>query len=217
MPLRRFTPSYRAGLLVAFLLLFWLSVHDLAPSTDLLLQHILTVLLLVVLLAHGWRYRLSNSSYTLLFCFMLLHLVGARHYYSSVPYDEWTQRWLGFNVTHAFDFSRNHYDRLVHFLFGLLILPVAHELLGRNTSLGYGVRLLLGVVVVHLFGSAYEFIEWTVAMVMDPQASATYNGQQGDIWDPHRDLLLAVAGAATSSVWLAAWRWHRLRKRSASQ
>ena len=47
--------------------------------------------LFVVLLVWSYRtFRLSNISYTTIFIFMCLHVVGAHYTYSEVPYQEWT-------------------------------------------------------------------------------------------------------------------------------
>ena len=104
-----------------------LSCINAASPPDLLLQHTPTVVFLVVLIATAIRHPLSNLTYTLLFLFFLLHLVGARHLYSFVPYDDWSEELFGVRIADIFGFRRNHYDRLVHLCFGLLILYPAEE------------------------------------------------------------------------------------------
>lgn len=46
----------------------------------------------------------------------------------------------------------------------------------------------------------YELFEWGVAVVMAPDAAEVYNGQQGDMWDPHKDMALATLGALVAVV-----------------
>jgi len=41
----------------------------------------------------------------------------------------------------------------------------------------------------------YEWLEWLVAISLSPQDAEAYNGQQGDMWDAHKDMLLATLGA----------------------
>jgi putative membrane protein len=41
----------------------------------------------------------------------------------------------------------------------------------------------------------YEWAEWAIALTMSPEAAEAYNGQQGDVWDAHMDMLLATVGA----------------------
>ena len=52
----------------------------------------------------------------------------------------------------------------------------------------------------------YELFEWGLTMVLSPQDAAAYNGQQGDMWDAHMDMLLATLGA------LAAWPRRRAER-----
>jgi phosphoribosylglycinamide formyltransferase-1 len=37
--------------------------------------------------------------------------------------------------------------------------------------------------------------EWAIALTLSPDQAEAYNGQQGDIWDAHMDMLLATIGA----------------------
>ncbi|MBB4904255.1 DUF2238 domain-containing protein [Actinophytocola algeriensis] len=42
--------------------------------------------------------------------------------------------------------------------------------------------------------------EWGVAAVMAPGMAESYNGQQGDLWDPHKDMALAALGTLVAVV-----------------
>ena len=41
----------------------------------------------------------------------------------------------------------------------------------------------------------YEWLEWGIALALSPEAAEAYNGQQGDVWDAHADMLLATIGS----------------------
>ncbi|MHC4615511.1 MAG: DUF2238 domain-containing protein, partial [Planctomycetota bacterium] len=194
---------YRIWLLGAFLVLFPLSCINAASPPDLLLQHTPTVVFLVVLVATGIRHPLSNLSYTLLFVFLLLHLVGARHLYSYVPYDNWAEQLFGVRLADLFGFRRNHYDRLVHLCFGLLLFYPAREVVVRLMKIRGAWSFVVAVWSIIVFSTIYELLEWVVAIVMAPEASERYNGQQGDVWDAHRDTALATGGAVFSALVLA--------------
>ena len=73
------------------------------------------------LLASHRYFRFSRVSYTLIFLFLALHEIGAHYTYSLVPYDAWSQRWLGFSLDAALGFKRNQFDRAIHFAYGLLL------------------------------------------------------------------------------------------------
>ena len=73
--------------------------------------------------------------------FFTLHAIGGRYIYSFVPYDQWSQDWLGFTVSQVTGWQRNHYDRLVHFSFGFLLAYPAREILERlQVARGYASR-----------------------------------------------------------------------------
>ena len=46
----------------------------------------------------------------------------------------------------------------------------------------------------------YEWFELAVAMTMSGKDTEAYNGQQGDMWDAHKDILMATLGSL-------AWMW----------
>lgn len=164
------------------------------------LQHLPTVLALIVLAWLAHRPKLSDASMTAIVLFMWLHILGARYIYSYVPYDQWTQYWLGFSIDRAFGFTRNHYDRVVHFGYGLLATVPQIELLGRQWQFGKWSAHFFSFALVLAAGAAYEMLEWLLAVVMAPDWAERYNGQQGDLWDAQKDMLCAALGALLSSA-----------------
>jgi putative membrane protein len=58
---------------------------------------------------------------------------------------------------------------------------------------------VLAVMAIMCSSLLYEWLEWAIALTLSPKAAESYNGQQGDIWDAHADMLLATLGA--SSAW----------------
>ena len=130
MPRRRLP----AVLLLAFAVI-WVRLA-IAPSyrEDWLLENVI-VFIAVPLLVLGWfRAPLSSPSYVLIFVFMVLHEIGAHYTYSEVPYDAWWQSVAGFSLNASLGWERNHYDRLLHGLFGILITAPLRELLVRREA-----------------------------------------------------------------------------------
>lgn len=193
----------RAWLAIAFFALFIISAIWPAHPQDFLIEHILTVLAVGLLIWADRVRPLSNLSAVLIFCFLSLHLLGAHYTYSEVPYDRWSEMLFGTPLSDRFGWQRNHYDRLVHAAFGLLLVYPTRELLGRlfPEIQIHDVRLLLvAVLVLALFSKVYELLEWVFTLIMTQEAAAVYNGEQGDIRDAHKDMTLALAGAVTSAV-----------------
>jgi putative membrane protein len=187
------------------------------PYADfLLMQHVPTALAAVVL---GWvsnRFVISRLSFAAIILFLCLHTVGARYLYSYTPYDAWSERLLGINITETFGFERNHYDRLVHFSFGLLLAVPVQEFERRYLGLSLAVASVLAIECIIATSASYEMIEWLVAVVFTPEWADQFLGQQGDPFDAQKDMALATAGAILSIGTLAlVGFWNsRLRKGS---
>jgi putative membrane protein len=123
--------------------------------------------------------------------FLLLHTVGSHYTYSHVPLGEW--------VRELFALSRNHYDRLVHFSFGLLLLLPNLELaLGPAPGRRPWVHYYLAFATIAWWSVFYELLEWLTAHVVDPAAGTAFLGTQGDAWDSQQDMAVACIGAAAA-------------------
>ena len=170
------------------------SIHPLEYVPDLLHQ-IGTLLMLGLLFLCFYKIGLSFASFALYIGFLLIHIVGAHYLYSYVPYSDWTQALFGFNLDQTMGWSRNMYDRLVHFAYGLFLYPLFLRLfqvwLPSLKPLTLYVLVIQFVMATSLF---YEWIEWLIAIGLSPEEAENYNGQQGDIWDAHKDMLLATLG-----------------------
>lgn len=202
--------SYQGTLLSGTVLLLLLGCLGAPYPEQMYLQHVPTVAAIGLLGLSARRFPLSDAAFTCLVAFLLLHILGARYIYSYVPYDRWSELLFGADLTSTFGFRRNHYDRLVHFAFGALwVLPV-REICVRGFQVPRRFAWYVALEFVLAFSMVYELFEWGLSIVLSPHDAAAYNGQQGDIWDAHKDMSLALLGAILGlSVMLAA----RLRDR----
>ncbi len=182
--------------LLGVLLFLLLLVQIEQPYPEIaLLQHIPTMLLLVAAPALLRSWPLSTPAVACIVAFMALHTLGGRYAYSSVPYDAWSRALTGTSLSDAFGWTRNHYDRLVHFAFGALsVIPVA-EIARRWGGLGKRGAALTVLGWVLSTSCLYEIFEWLLTIVAAGETADRYNGQQGDIWDAQKDMALAVLGA----------------------
>ena len=153
---------------------------------DWALENVLTVIGIGILLYTYRSFPLSRVSYTCIFVFLVFHTLGSHYTYAKVPYTEWFPMFEG---------GRNHYDRLVHFLYGLLLAYPIREMFLRIGNVrgfwGYFLPLDLTMSTSML----YELIEWAAAELLGGDLGAAYLGTQGDIWDAHKDMALASLGA----------------------
>jgi len=177
-------------LLCTFLLIWILLAIDPRYRLDWLLENLL-VFLAVPLAIYTYRnFSLSLLSCCFLFVFLVLHTIGAHYTYSEVP--------AGYTVSHWFGAERNHYDRIVHFLFGFLLVVPFYEVITQKIKTGHAATLLFSFTIIATFGILYELLEWVVAVLVDPKAGAAYLGSQGDEWDAQKDLLFKLSGALLS-------------------
>ena len=197
-PTRRFV----LGLLAAYSAWWlWLAI---APRyrADWALENVLVLVALPVLF-RIWR-ELSRGALWALFVFMLLHAVGAHYTYAEVPYDDWAQSLTGHTLNAALGLERNHFDRLVHFLYGALVTPAAFELLGARAALRGGWRWFLCFMFMAAQAGCYEIIEWGAAEVFGGDLGQAYLGTQGDEWDAQKDSGLMVLGTLLALLALRA-------------
>ncbi len=152
--------------------------------------------MLAALLIAFKKVGLSFSSFVLYLIFLPIHIVGAHYLYSYVPYNDWILHSFGFNLDQSMGWSRNMYDRFVHLAYGILLYPVLLRLFEvwfpKNKPI---VLYLLVIQFIMASSLIYEWVEWLIALGLSPEDAENYNGQQGDIWDAHMDMLLATIGA----------------------
>ena len=171
------------------------------------LENAPAMLFVVVVAIFHRRLLLSRVSYTLIFLFLVFHEIGAHFTYARVPYDELFRRWFssGFNVLMGWE--RNNYDRVIHFLYGLLLAYPVREIFLRVANArgfwGYFLPLDLTMSTSMLF----ELLEWATAVVFGDGAS-DYLGTQGDPWDAHKDMALASLGALLAMTVTVLINWH---------
>ena len=173
-----------------FALAFAASAWRPIMAEDWWLENMLVFLLVGVLIATYRRMVFSQLSYLLIFTFLCLHEWGAHYKYAIVPMGEWMRVFM-----HT---VRNDYDRVVHFSFGLLMAYPQREMLVRRTGLQRSWAAWVTVLVMLGYGAAYEIIEALAAAVLSPDAGDAFLGLQGDPWDTHKDMFMALVGAAVA-------------------
>jgi putative membrane protein len=183
---------YPLALLVAFLAIF--AVLAVAPSyrQDWLLENLLVLAALPLLVLSCRRLRFSNFAYTCLFVFFVLHEIGAHYTYSEVPWREWL---AALGLGGGDPAGRNHYDRFVHFAYGLLLMPAVWELMTARMAPRGLWRWLMPVLFIMSHSVIYELIEWLAAIRFGGDLGVAYLGTQGDAWDAQKDMALAAFGA----------------------
>ena len=187
-PVRPEDEAVPATCLTVFLIV-WTALA-IAPRyrADWLLENLPTFIGVPLAVLGYRRFRFSNRAYVQATLFLILHTIGSHYTSSEVPFGDWMR-----DVLHL---SRNHYDRLVHFAFGVLMLRPVRELgFSHGRSPGTVAVLYFSAAGVACWSLVYEVVEWLVATLVDPAAGIAYLGTQGDVWDAQKDMALALCGA----------------------
>lgn len=178
--------------LVAFISIWF---NTFLGSTDLnnwILENTLTILFLAFLILSFHRFQFSDLSYLLICVYLCLHVYGSKYTYAENP--------LGYWLKDQLDWSRNHYDRIVHFSFGFLLAYPMRELFLKWLRYPTSVSWLLPIEITMSVSALYELIEWAVADLFFKAQGAAYLGTQGDIWDAQKDIFLAFSGAVLATT-----------------
>lgn len=136
-----------------------------------------------------WAFRaglLSSLSAGALFAFGVLHISAAHYSYARTPWGNWLRR--------VFRLRRNPYDRIVHFLYGLLAVPVFNDLLTPALSANPFLHALVVFCVISSLGALYEIAEFTITPLVK-RPDMEFLGAQGDVWDAQKDMLMQACGA----------------------
>ena len=164
------------------------------------LQHIGTILLLIPLLIDIRKDRMPMSAFVGLVLFTLLHVIGARYIYSYVPYKEWFAA-TGIVNADFFQDPRNHYDRFVHFSFGITLFPYFLYVCRSFFRQKALTATLMAWMMIQTGSMIYELFEWLLTVFISPEEADYYNGQQGDMWDAQKDMAWAMLGSTLMFVY----------------
>lgn len=195
-------PHEKTALRLGIIFVIWAVAWSFNPldQKDWILENVLSALALLMLALTARRFPLSRISYFLIFVFLCLHEVGSHYTYALVPYNEWSEAILGRSINSIFGFGRNHYDRLVHFSYGLLLAYPIRELFYRVADVKGFWGHFLPLDITMSTSMLYELIEWGAAELFGGDLGAAYLGTQGDVWDAHKDMGLASLGALIAMI-----------------
>jgi putative membrane protein len=162
-------------LFVVSISLLYSALDPVADRLTWFMETVPVMLAIPILLLTHQRFPLTQVTVRVIAIFALILIVGGHYTYAENPLFNWIQD--------EFDLARNHYDRMGHFVQGVVPAMVGRELLLRTSPLERGKWLFFLLCCVSLAVSAcYEFIEWWAAVIND-QAAEAFLGTQGDNWD----------------------------------
>ncbi|MDP2695821.1 MAG: DUF2238 domain-containing protein [bacterium] len=170
------------------------------------LENLPVILVLPILIWGYYKHRLSNLAYLSIFVYATLCIFAAHYTFSEAPLGEW--------LSQLFGWERNHYDRLVHLSYGLLMTPVIWEIFRNYLPKKNWAKAIFVFSIVVALGSLYELAELAAAVIFNPELGLDFVGAQGDVWDAQKDMALQTAGSIMSLMLLGVFKARRLVKAS---
>ncbi len=181
--------KYHLSLLITLLIIWIVFAINPIYRDVWIAENILFTIFVLVLVFTYKKFQFSSFSYTLLFFFLVLQTIGSHYSYAEVPF--------------IFETTRNHYDRFVHFIFGLIFYFPIYEFITRKLKIkGMAAHVFTFSLIFALKG-LYEIVEWWYVLVTKGNvASISFLGAQGDVWDAQKDMLLGGIGALVSGFFM---------------
>lgn len=162
-----------------------------------LLENVLVFLFFPFVIWMDLKHRFSIAALIMLLVFASLHSLGSHFTYAEMEYFNVISNWMGF--------ERNHFDRVVHFLFGLLLFRIIFEIVISfvktfRSAIFFTITLILSI------STLYEIIEWLAAIIFYPELGIAFLGIQGDVWDSQKDTIAAFFGAMLNLIFYRKYR-----------
>lgn len=179
--------------LVAYLVVWMILAINPVDRFTWFLENIIVFIFVPGVVFIHFKFRLSNTSYTLITIYLILHTIGAHYTYSETPF---------FSSIFGQKLQRDHYDRLTHFTFGLLMYYPIKDFVKKFVNAGIFWGYYLSWAIVVSFSAMYELMEWTTTIIVSPKNAVAFIGMQGDMFDSHKDMLLAATGAIITTTFL---------------
>ena len=142
---------------IVFFLINWINSY--VGNTDTanwILENTLVFIFLGFLIFTYKKFIFSDLSYLLICIYLCLHVYGSKYTYAENPFGYW--------LKDAFDLSRNHYDRIVHFSFGFLLAYPMREMFLKWLKFPSWVAWTLPIEITLLQVTATALMEWKKMM-----------------------------------------------------
>jgi putative membrane protein len=121
-------------------------------------------------------------------------LIGAHYSFARVP--------LFDTIRDYFGQSRNNYDKIGHFVQGIIPVLVTREFFIRKRIVSSQKWLsFISFGISMAITSGYEIIEYLVCWMAGVNMNS-FMGSQGDIWDSQKDMFAAVIGGLFTIAFL---------------
>ena len=142
-----------------------------------------------IILAFTYKaFRLTRLVYILILLHCVVLFIGGHFTYAEVPLFDYLKE--------TFNWQRNNYDKVGHFMQGFAPAMIAREIFVRKNIVNFpGWRNFFILCFCLAFSAFYELIEWVVSTLSTGKSAEAFLGTQGYVWDTQSDMAFALFGA----------------------
>jgi len=181
-------------LLFLFLLgSFWSGIHPFRFGVW-LAEIVTTFIGLIILITTFEKFRFTLFSYIVILISCYFIFIGAHYSFARVPLFNWVRDYFGH--------ERNNFDKIGHFVQGILPVIIGREIFIRQRLIrGYKWVSFLSFCICMATTSVYELVEYFAAMT-SKIPPVDFLGTQGYFWDTQTDMLYAALGGLFTLIFL---------------
>lgn len=141
--------------------------------------------LMVVVLTYK-IFRFSIFTYAAILASCCIMMIGAHYTFTREPFFGW--------IRDYFELSRNNFDKVGHFVQGVIPVLVSREIFFRKRILkGYKWVSFIAFCICLSTTVVYELVEFLACLVAG-KTPDEFLGAQGSIWDAQWDMFFAALG-----------------------
>jgi len=174
-------------LLCIYLIGFTLLAFNPHDRADWAMENMFPIAQLIAVIIAYRYFQFTRLAYYMIFFYLFVQSWGGHFTYAEAAPFNW--------LRDHFHLSRNHYDRVAHFMLGFLVAIPVREILMQVIQTSRRWLAFITASIILAIGAFYELIEWWVAIFATPNLGDKFLGTQGDIWDTQWDMFLALVGA----------------------
>ncbi|RLQ96242.1 DUF2238 domain-containing protein [Falsibacillus albus] len=180
-------------LVIVISVLIWSAIKPLSYLTWTLEVTPAVIGILILLITYR-KFTFTSLVYVLISILVIWMFIGGHYTYERVP--------LFTEIKNNFHLKRNDYDRVGHFLKGLISIAIREVFIRKSCLNPSWWLIFVTLSVVLALSAGYEIIEWLAAVILGKEAH-DFLGTQGDIWDSEWDMMLAFCGGIISLLSLS--------------
>lgn len=178
------------GMMAAYFIVFIILSIKPVDKFEWWYESIIPIIAVVMLGFLYTKNRLSNWAYFCILTVLILHAIGAHYTYAACP--------VGTFISRLFGVHRNYFDRLVNFVFGVLISVPVLESIYYRLRIRYIGACMFSVIIILSIAAMYELFQMFSAMLLSNGHMNAVLGYQRDLWDSQKDMALAALGSLIS-------------------